>query len=92
MRIVKNLKNVKQGDYYLFKPISHADKRKTIVIIKNKTMNVFGFNYQGIMKKIIWKNNNITEIAEFYPQIWSCYKLNKKEITQIKKELILESL
>ena len=91
MKKISHFCAVKKGDYYLFEPISQKDKRKTIVVVKDKTSEVFACDENEIMKKFVWKTN-LNELVDFYSQGWSLYKLNEREKLDVIKELIVESL
>ena len=93
MEKVNGFHSWKEGDWFLFKPInpSKEDKRKTIVIIKNKTSELLYFDPVGVLRKLKWENNQLSELGEFY-SCWGFYKLNKEDINKYKKLCILQSL
>ncbi len=91
MKKISHFCAVKKGNCYLFKPKPPKDKRKTIIIVGDKTSDVFAFNEYGLMKKIIWKNEGLNDLVGFYYN-WFLYKLNKKEKLEVIKELIIETI
>ena len=91
MKKISHFCAVKKGDCYLFKPSLFKDKRKTIIIVGDKTSDLFAFDENEIMKKFVWKTN-LNNLVDFYSRRWVLYKLNEKEKLKVMKELIVESL
>lgn len=93
MRKIKDLNGVEDGDWILIKP-EKEDGRKTIIIMKNETFNVFLYNVYGKVIKLTKEDitkGSLSSIENFYED-WNKYKLNKKEKIKQNKELILDRL
>ncbi len=96
MKKISHFYDIKKGDCYLFTPKVSSentkDKRRTIIIINDKISEIFAFSEKEIMEKILWKNENLSELTNYYFPAWSFYKLNKNETKKCYKEIILNSL
>lgn len=95
MTPLNSFKDAKKGDVYLFKYIDEdsQDERKTIIIIGDKDSQIFYFSDVGMMKKDVWwTNDELDDLMGFYGSTFALYKLNKKEIKEYKKLILISSL
>ena len=96
MKKVKNLYRTKEGDWYIFLPESKGDKRKTLIEIKKDESKIFSFNEQELNEKellpIKWATKELNDLRGFFSKIFILFKLNKEEIKQYKKLILINSL
>ena len=93
MKKVINFDGAKEGDWYIFLPTSKRDKRKNLIEIRGNEGKIFSFNGEKLLSiSIKWSNKQLNSLRGFFSSFFILFKLNKKEIKQYKKLILVNSL
>ncbi len=95
MKKVKNFDGAKEDEWYIFLPTSKGDKRKNLIEIKKLESNLFSFNTFKQPNKLLflkWANRELNDLCGFFSSLFTLFKLNKEEIKQYKKLILVSSL
>ena len=91
MKKVKNFDKAKKGDWYIFLPVSKGDKRKNLIEIRGNEGKIFSFNRKELLSTKL-PNGELNNLCVFFSRLFILFKLNKKEIKQYKKLILISSL
>ncbi len=91
MRKVKNFDRAKKGYWYIFLPVSKKDKRKNLIEVRENEGKIFSFNRKELLSTKL-PNGELNTLCDFFYRLFILFKLNKKEIKQYKKLILVSSL
>ena len=99
MRKIKDLREVKVGDWVIVKPKlldEQSDKRKSLIIFdkgRKGNTQVFLYNANGSMEvKLKGTKNFMKRMIDYYGNSWEYFNLDEKEKTKYSKELVIDML
>ncbi len=92
MKKVENFDGAKKGEWYIFLPIDKKDKREDLIKIKKNESEIFSFNGEEFLHLKRWVDEDLENLIGLFSRLFILFKLNKEEIKQYKKLVLVSSL